>query len=70
MKRLLFAFLLSSSAAMAAHHPCHEAVEKFCSGVKPGDGRVHACLNANKEKLGPKCTEKLDSYDEMKETAK
>lgn len=65
-----FGILASSGAAMAGpHHPCEKFVKKYCAGVKPGDGRIHACLNENKEKLGPKCTAKLDSYDEKMETA-
>jgi hypothetical protein len=34
---------------------CKGDVAKFCAQVKPGDGRVLACLEANREQLTPEC---------------
>ncbi|MDX6770347.1 MAG: cysteine rich repeat-containing protein [Elusimicrobiota bacterium] len=34
---------------------CHADLEKFCKGVKPGEGRQGACLKANAKKLSKSC---------------
>jgi Cysteine rich repeat len=34
---------------------CKADIEKYCKDVKPGDGRVLACLYANSEKISPRC---------------
>lgn len=34
---------------------CKVELEKYCSQVTPGDGRVLACLYAHEEKISPKC---------------
>lgn len=34
---------------------CHLDVEKFCAGVKPGEGRLGACLKKNEKKLSKSC---------------
>lgn len=39
---------------------CHADVEKFCQGIKPGEGRVIACLKNNFSSLSPECSEMLD----------
>ena len=38
---------------------CHADVEKFCQGVKPGEGRIIACLKNNSSKLSSECAEML-----------
>ena len=36
---------------------CMGDVLQLCRGVQPGDGRVHACLRQNEDKLSPECRE-------------
>ena len=61
--RLAFAAaLLLSAAAPATAQPsaakrdaCIGDFQKFCAAVKPGGGRVLACLLGNADKLSPDC---------------
>lgn len=34
---------------------CHDDIERWCKDVKPGDGRLGACLHAREKKLSKKC---------------
>ncbi len=34
---------------------CKVELEKFCKNVKPGDGRVLACLYSHSEEISPRC---------------
>ncbi len=34
---------------------CAAELESYCKDVKPGEGRLLACLNSHKESLSPKC---------------
>ncbi len=38
---------------------CKAEEKKFCSGVKPGNGRLKACLRLHKHQLSNKCREAL-----------
>jgi len=42
-----------------AHEACADDVQKFCTEVKPGGGRVMKCLKQNEKGLSPECREKL-----------
>ena len=68
MNRIFVAALLglslSGGAAMAKHHPCHADRQKFCKDVKPGEGRVRACLNEHQADLSAKCKAGIEKYDE------
>jgi hypothetical protein len=55
--------LLAGGAALAAESPidavkkaCNTELTTFCKGVKPGDGRVLACLYAFEDQVSDKCT--------------
>jgi len=37
--------------------PCAEDVKKYCSGVKPGDGRIASCMHGHKADLTPACSD-------------
>lgn len=39
--------------------PCSKEIRSLCSGIKPGEGRLKACFDRNKEKLGKECREKV-----------
>jgi len=43
----------------AKHRVCRADVKKFCQGVKPGEGRIFACLKENSSKLSPACAARL-----------
>jgi hypothetical protein len=34
---------------------CKGDVEKFCKGIKPGQGRILACLKSHQSELAPAC---------------
>lgn len=58
---LLFvaALLAATSHAAPASYPgaeaCKADVEKFCAGVKPGNGGIHQCLKRHESELSPAC---------------
>jgi hypothetical protein len=38
---------------------CDEDLDKFCSGVAAGEGRLLKCLDENSEKISDRCTQAL-----------
>ena len=38
---------------------CKADVEKFCKDVKPGGGRIIACLKGNKDRLSQACKDEI-----------
>mgnify|MGYP001061516286 CR=1 FL=1 len=81
---LLVALLLVALPALAATDPltkgvqgsldtfsegCKQELSTFCKDVKPGDGRVIACLYAFQDKLTPKCEFAVyDSVNQLDKT--
>jgi hypothetical protein len=62
---MLIALLLSAAA-----HPCADDAQRLCSGVKPGQGRVMACLKQHEAQLSDDCKEKrADFKEEVHEAA-
>jgi Cysteine rich repeat len=69
----LFLFgVLTVSSVFAAETPaapaegvvakaCAQDVEKLCPGTKPGEGRVMACLKANRAKVSDGCKAAIKS---------
>lgn len=51
-------FSANSLQAQEAPKPCKADVEKFCKGVKPGEGRIVACLKAHEAELTAECKAK------------
>lgn len=47
--------------AKGGNHPCREDVQKLCPEVKPGEGRIIACLKAHQAALSAQCQEKLST---------
>jgi hypothetical protein len=45
--------------ANATMKACRGDARSLCSGMRPGEGRVIACLEKNKEKLSPACAAAL-----------
>ncbi len=59
------ALLLSASAGWAAsgevRQACAGDVKVFCSGIKPGGGRLAACMRDNTDKLSQGCRQALSA---------
>jgi hypothetical protein len=74
MKTLLPALFLALSLPMAtptlaqdanaAMTACRGDARSLCRGVRPGDGRVGACLEKQKDKLSPTCAAALDQAND------
>jgi hypothetical protein len=63
---VLAAALLSATAASAAgngavRQACAADVHALCSGVKPGSGRVAACMRDNADKLSQGCRQAIST---------
>ena len=49
---------------------CSSEIEKFCSQVSPGKGRMLACFHAHEDKLSGRCTHTLyQASADMKQAA-
>jgi hypothetical protein len=57
---LLVALLL----AQAAQHPCMDDAKKLCPGVKPGEGRIAACLKAHQDQVSSACKGRIAEFRE------
>jgi hypothetical protein len=57
---ILFAILL----AQAAQHPCMDDAKKLCPDVKPGQGRIAACLKAHEDHLSEGCKANIAKFRE------
>jgi hypothetical protein len=61
----LFIFSLAVQAQDAppagAREACKPDMQKFCSDVKPGGGRIIACLRDHKDQLSQVCTDAMAS---------
>ena len=57
-----------------ADRVCHEDAKKFCSGVRPGGGRIYNCLTSHSAELAPACRDRLTAakarYDEFVKACK
>ncbi|MBE7439385.1 MAG: hypothetical protein HS115_13075 [Spirochaetales bacterium] len=40
---------------------CRKEVQELCKGIKPGQGRLRACLEENKAKLSPACQKRFEA---------
>jgi Golgi apparatus protein 1 len=65
--------LFSVSAAMTAQAqrkadgPCAADAKKFCSDVKPGQGRIHDCMASHQAELSPACQARIKQAKERLE---
>ena len=57
-------FLIAILLAQAAQHPCVDDAKKLCPDVKPGQGRVAACLKQHKDELSQGCKENIARFRE------
>lgn len=56
---ILIALLLSAAA-----HPCADDAKRLCAAVKPGEGRIAACLKENEANLSEACKARRDDFRE------
>jgi hypothetical protein len=43
---------------------CRSDIQKYCSDVRPGNGRIEACLNSREDKLSYDCRTTKESAEE------
>jgi uncharacterized coiled-coil DUF342 family protein len=55
-------------ALLIAAHPCLQDARKLCAGVKPGQGRIGACLKQHEADLSAECKEKRAEFREEAES--
>ena len=48
-------FAAGAARAQEGARPCQADTEKFCKDVKPGEGRIIACLKAHEAELSADC---------------
>jgi hypothetical protein len=53
--------LLSSSVAVAQQEsrPCAGDIKKLCADIKPGEGRIKACIKSHLSELSPTCQDRV-----------
>jgi hypothetical protein len=57
---VFIALLLSASGAAAQQgDPCGGDIKTLCASVKPGDGRIKACIKSHLGELSPTCQDRL-----------
>ena len=65
---VIIAGLAFSNAAMAQtmaeRLACQGDFAKYCQGVKPGGGRIIACLAKQKDKLSPECQKVVEAHSQ------
>ena len=44
---------------MGGKGACKADVEKFCKDIKPGGGRIIACIKSNKDRLSQECKDEI-----------
>ncbi len=50
--------------------PCKADLEKYCKGIKPGEGRLRACLKGNSDRLSQACKDHLTSMQQQRKDNK
>lgn len=55
---VLMLFAAGAARAEEGARPCKADIEKFCKDVKPGEGRIIACLKAHEAELSTDCKAK------------
>jgi cysteine rich repeat protein len=57
-------FLVAILLAQAAQHPCMDDAKKLCPGMRPGQGRIAACLKAHEQKVSRACKARMAEFRE------
>ena len=58
---LVALLLLSGSVAVAQQEskPCAGDIKALCAGIRPGEGRIKACIKSHLTDLSPTCQDRL-----------
>jgi len=54
-----FAMASGSDAVTAAENPCKADIKRLCGDVKPGEGRIQACLKEHKDEISQECKDTI-----------
>jgi hypothetical protein len=49
---------------------CHADVQRLCAGVKPGEGRIRACVHQHQQELSPGCKTAISNHRGGQQPAK
>ena len=55
---------------LAQAHPCVADAQKLCPDVKPGGGRIAACLKEHKDQVSAQCKARIAQFREEAESCK
>ncbi len=66
-KVVVFCLACLAGTTALAENPCANDVKQFCAEIKPGGGRLETCLQRNREKVSPACSERLQALESQKE---
>lgn len=67
----LVLFMMFATVLGANAHPREQDVAKFCSKVKPGEGRLARCLDEHMAELSPACKKnRIEMKEAIKEVQK
>jgi Cysteine rich repeat len=66
----LVAGVFMQSATADVRSACAEDVKTLCPNMKPGGGRVAACLKENKDKVSSACKDAIKEKAKERESAK
>ena len=56
---VLFGLSLTAQTPEMGQKPCREDVNKFCKDIRPGGGRIWACLKSHEAELSAPCREHM-----------
>jgi hypothetical protein len=54
-----FAVASGSDTSTAAENPCKEDIKRLCGNVKPGQGRIQACLKEHQDEISQECKDTI-----------
>jgi hypothetical protein len=62
----MFSFVVASvtDSVTATENPCLDDIKRLCGDVKPGQGRIQACLEEHKNEISPECKAKVSQAAE------
>ena len=57
--------VLSLGSAASAQDACRAEAEKFCAGMKPGEGKLLKCLQGHEADLSDACKARLNTVNQF-----
>lgn len=62
---LAVGIVLSIGSAVSAQEACRAEAEKFCAGMKPGEGKLLKCLQGHEADLSDACKARLNTVNQF-----